>query len=128
MREVADQPPPVHRPDHVPVWDMVVADMQSRRDEMTCDEGFGACVDRVVADMRERDRVGRERYGTPLTIHNGRDHLVDLYQELLDSAAYSKAAIMEGGPLALHGVYQRVLADLVLVRTLIHELVLRRNA
>ena len=26
----------------------------------------------VIADMRERDRIGRERYGTPLQAHNGR--------------------------------------------------------
>lgn len=41
--------------------------------------------DLVIDDMRERDRVGWQRYGTPLQANNGRDALVDLYQELLDA-------------------------------------------
>lgn len=49
----------------------------------------------VVADMQERDRVGRERYGTPLQAHNGRDALVDLYQELLDAVVYLRQVIEE---------------------------------
>lgn len=51
--------------------------------------------DRVIEDMRERDRVGRERYGTPLQSHNGRDGLVDLYQELLDAVVYIRKEIAE---------------------------------
>lgn len=49
----------------------------------------------VVADMAQRDRVGRERYGTPLRAHNGRDALVDAYQEALDLAVYLRQAIYE---------------------------------
>lgn len=53
----------------------------------------------VVADMLERDRVGRQRYGTPLQAHNGRDALVDAYQEALDLVVYLRQAIEErGGP------------------------------
>ena len=40
--------------------------------------------DLVIDDMRERDLVGRQRYGTPLQAHNGRRPLVDSYQECLD--------------------------------------------
>lgn len=46
-------------------------------------------------DMRARDHVGRQRYGVPLQTHNGRDALVDLYQELLDSVVYIKQVILE---------------------------------
>ena len=49
--------------------------------------------DLVIADMRERDRVGRERYGTPLQANNGRDALVDAYQEALDLVVYLRQAI-----------------------------------
>ena len=68
--EIEDQPPPIPNQGK-PVWDLVVADMQ------------------------ERDRVGRERYGTPLQTGNGRDALVDAYQEALDQAVYLRQAIEE---------------------------------
>lgn len=67
---VADQPPPVPS-DRPAIWDLVVADMQAR------------------------DKVGRERYGTPLQAHNGRDALVDGYQEVLDLAVYLRQEIEE---------------------------------
>jgi len=49
----------------------------------------------VLADMAERRRVGIERYGTPLQPHNGRDALVDAYQEALDLCVYLRQAIEE---------------------------------
>lgn len=54
-----------------------------------------AVWDLVVADMQARDRVGRERYGTPLQPHNGRDALVDAYQEALDLVVYLRQRIEE---------------------------------
>ena len=49
----------------------------------------------VIADMQARDAVGRERYGVPLQAFNGRDALVDAYQEALDLAVYLRQAIEE---------------------------------
>ena len=49
----------------------------------------------VIADMRERDYVGRQRYGTPLQVNNGRDALIDAYQEALDLAVYLRQLIEE---------------------------------
>lgn len=49
----------------------------------------------VISDMRKRDHVGRQRYGTPLQINNGRDALLDAYQEALDLAVYLRQAIEE---------------------------------
>ena len=49
----------------------------------------------VIADMRERDAGGRAKYGTPLQTHNGRNALVDAYQEVLDLAVYLRQAIAE---------------------------------
>lgn len=65
-----EQPPPV--PNEKPaVWDLVLTDMQAR------------------------DAEGRRKYGTPLQPHNGRDALVDAYQEALDLAVYLRQAIYE---------------------------------
>lgn len=49
----------------------------------------------VIADMHARDAQGRERYGTPLQPFNGRDPLVDAYQEALDLCVYLRQAIAE---------------------------------
>lgn len=49
----------------------------------------------VVEDMRERERIGAERYGTPLQAFNGRDALVDAYLEALDLVVYLRQAIEE---------------------------------
>lgn len=69
-RTSLDQPPPVAN-DKPAVWPMVIADMQ------------------------ERDQVGRQRYGTPLQPHNGRDALADAYAEALDLAVYLRQALFE---------------------------------
>ncbi len=49
----------------------------------------------VVKDMEGRNAMGIEKYGTPLQYDNERDHLVDLYQELLDAVVYLKAERMK---------------------------------
>ncbi len=49
----------------------------------------------VLADMEDRRRLGIERYGVPLQAHNGRDALIDAYQEALDLAVYLRQAIEE---------------------------------
>jgi hypothetical protein len=49
----------------------------------------------VRHDLEERERVGVQRYGTPLQAGNGRDALRDAYEEALDLACYLKQAIVE---------------------------------
>ena len=49
----------------------------------------------VICDMQSRDDLGRQRYGTPLQANNGRDMLVDAYEEALDLVVYLRAAIAE---------------------------------
>lgn len=51
----------------------------------------------VRKDLEERERVGVQRYGTPLQARNGRDALRDAYEEALDLACYLKQAIVERG-------------------------------
>ena len=72
FKKPGDQPPPTPNAGR-PVWEL------------------------VIEDMRERDRVGRARYGTPLQTHNGRNALVDAYQEALDLVVYLRQAIEERG-------------------------------
>jgi len=54
-----------------------------------------AIWDMVIADMKARDLKGLESYGTRLKAFNGRDALVDAYQEMLDAAVYLRQAIYE---------------------------------
>lgn len=54
-----------------------------------------AIQDLVVADIQARKKVGLERYGTFLQAFNGRDALMDAYQEALDLAIYLRQAIEE---------------------------------
>lgn len=51
----------------------------------------------VIEDLLSRDRLGWERYGMPLQAGNGRDALMDAYQEALDLCQYLRQAIEERG-------------------------------
>jgi hypothetical protein len=64
------QPAPIHN-ELPPVWDL------------------------VVKDMSDRDKEGTRKYGTPLQPFNGRDSLVDAYQEALDLVVYLRTVIYE---------------------------------
>lgn len=79
---VPDQPPPTGTGREV--WPFVI--------------GYATACDAsrsLRAAMLERDHVGRERYGCPLTVDNGRDCRVDALQESLDLAAYMGQMLME---------------------------------
>lgn len=49
----------------------------------------------VKQAFKDRRELGRERYGTELMTYNGRDPLIDAYQEGLDKALYLRQAIEE---------------------------------
>lgn len=49
----------------------------------------------VMDDMRERRVLGITRYGTPLQAFNGREALIDAYQEELDKIVYLRQAVEE---------------------------------
>lgn len=57
--------------------------------------GKPAVTDLVLADFQARDAFGTRKYGTRLQPHNGRDALLDLYQELLDACCYTRQLIFE---------------------------------
>ncbi len=54
-----------------------------------------AVWDLVMKDMRDRDLEGTQKYGTRLRPHDGRDSLIDAYQEALDQCVYLRKAIFE---------------------------------
>jgi len=56
---------------------------------------FPAVWDLVYADIIERDKKGKEKYGTRLQPFNGRNVLIDAYQEALDLVVYLRQAIFE---------------------------------
>jgi hypothetical protein len=54
-------------------------------------------VDLVRADLEARAVEGEKKYGERLKANNGRDALVDAYQEALDLCMYLRQAIEERG-------------------------------
>lgn len=52
-------------------------------------------IDLVEKDLRDRAEVGKEKYGTYLRANNGRNSLMDAYQEVLDLAMYLRQLIYE---------------------------------
>jgi len=93
---IEDQPAPVVT-DRTAAWDIVIEYMVKHHGDNAYSRPSPdpSLWDIVIADMSERHRVGVERYGTPLTAHNGRDHLIDAYQEALDMAVYLAAWLDE---------------------------------
>lgn len=49
----------------------------------------------VMDDMYHRNIVGTIKYGTPLKPFNGRNSLIDAYQEALDLVVYLRQLIYE---------------------------------
>jgi hypothetical protein len=56
---------------------------------------FVRIPDLVARDIYKRMEQGTQIYGTPLQPHNGRDALVDAYEEVLDLAQYLRQVIYE---------------------------------
>lgn len=52
-------------------------------------------TDLVIKDLQIRRESGKEKYGTELMTHNGRDPAKDLYQELLDAVVYLRQELQE---------------------------------
>lgn len=77
-----EQPNPIGN-DKVAIWEEVIKDfIESFEDS--------AVKTALLKDMTDRDNWGRSKYGVPLQPFNGRDSLVDVYQEFLDAIVYTK--------------------------------------
>jgi hypothetical protein len=80
------QPEPISN-SQVAVWQVVISDIQTLPDSPT--------KTALLTDMHDRDTFGRSKYGVPLQPFNGRDALIDLYQEFLDATVYTKQYQLE---------------------------------
>ncbi len=47
----------------------------------------------VFQDLLDRVKCGREKHGTYLQVENGRDALIDAYQEIMDALFYLRQEI-----------------------------------
>ena len=65
------------------------------KDQPAPDGGLGNVQALVREDLKVRERVGTERYGTSLQLFNGRNAMVDAYQEVLDLACYLRQHLAE---------------------------------
>lgn len=108
------QPAPTHVKGARAVWPLVIDDVMTLPD-LPLPKTIGTAV---VADMQARDEFGRSKYGTPLQVGNGRDHLADAYQEALDMAVYLKAWTLEGNDATF---YRRALSCVLELRALLLE-------
>ncbi len=52
-------------------------------------------TDLVIKDMQERASFGRKKYGTFLQPFNGRNSMIDAYQEVMDLIVYIRQALEE---------------------------------
>ncbi len=68
---------------------VVVAQKMPKKNKST------AMWDLVMADIKERDKNGKAKYGVRLQAFNGRDATVDAYQEVLDLIVYFRQLIEE---------------------------------
>lgn len=73
------------------VVDLVIADMVNRFSDRT---HIIACA-KVCNALKARAEVGFVRYGTYLQPNNGRDQLLDGYQEILDCMKYIRCYMYE---------------------------------
>lgn len=53
-------------------------------------------LNEIAEDIEARIRLGERKYGTRLKAFNGREPLMDLYQEVLDGINYSQQCTIEG--------------------------------
>jgi hypothetical protein len=78
-----------------PTWNEKYAAWSAAQPEPPPKPGDGRVLDLVLADLTARAEVGRAKYGTYLQANNGRDALMDAYQEALDLAMYLRQALEE---------------------------------
>ena len=99
------------------VWPKVIEAAARLRDSATLDGNAEAAARfaSIIADMEARDRIGRERYGTPLQPFNGRDARRDMYEGLLDASAYAMQDLMESASGATWDGHYDLMLTLVMV-------------
>jgi hypothetical protein len=106
--------------------DLVIQDILSRDPHWDVSVGKARHIrDQVADDLLARKAFGLEKYGTVLQTANGRNFLLDLYQELLDASVYARGRLLmvpeDGLEWAmLFEVYDDIVGHLTRVRRLLN--------
>lgn len=122
-RFAAYEPDPVPN-DGVSMHDLVIVDIQNYSVEIE-EEHKEACSN-VVGDIIDRRQFGLDKYGTLLQAGNGRNALLDAYQEVQDMLVYLKQAIVENNNkknyvgYELSNIYSRTLQSAIRLRQLLN--------
>lgn len=108
--------------DRPAIQDLVITDLRNRsvsldRDPCINDRAYAG----VVADIEARKEIGLQRYGTLLQAFNGRDALLDAYQEALDLCQYLRQVNEEDGEITVHIAYGDAIRLTLNLRALIEE-------
>lgn len=93
MSSAVDQQSPPVKNDHPFIVDLVLQDLPTLLPASRWAEQLS--YQDLCADLETRKAFGIAKYGTALQPFNGRDPLVDVYQELLDGLQYMRQAIFE---------------------------------
>ena len=75
----------------------------------------------ILTDLKARKKKGFESYGTALQAHNGRNALMDLYQEVTDGVQYARQVQEEGVTPAIQPIYANLFAMMIRVKQLLNE-------
>lgn len=76
-------------------FDSMITDHANTKAQPAPVVGQQSVTDAVIADLNTRREHGIKKYSTELMTHNGRDAMVDAYQEAIDLAVYLKQELME---------------------------------
>jgi hypothetical protein len=85
-----------HEGQGIDVAATLIAEWGERSPKHPESDGAWSIVRLVLADMKDRAAFGLAKYGRPLRPHDGRDSLVDMYQEALDGTFYARKGQEEG--------------------------------
>lgn len=108
-----EQPMPIIHANQDSVQDMVIADIKAK--------SSGATAMALVIDIEARKQIGLIKYGTLLQAFNGRDALVDAYQETLDLMQYLRQGIAEVPCDGLNSMFDQILDIALELRGMLDE-------
>lgn len=120
MYGATKQPPPL-KSDGPACWDLVINEAESIARVLRTPRRQAA-VALAIEDMAERHAYGQREYGMALRANNGRDALVEWYQETLDAAVYARQAIEENPQVSeLSYAFNRQLDLVFFIRGLLQD-------
>ena len=115
MNELIQEQAEPKKNDGESVWKLVMLDVVSFSSESTS----------LLKDMRDREELGIKKYGTPVQAFNGRDCLIDAYQEMLDCVVYLRQKLeefrLEKVPLQLTNRIRHIYRDQLFLTKMLRE-------